>query len=350
MNYYISRNYKGLNSAGNKAKSDIEGIVERTCGFRNAGLPLSTYTNTVVHFVMNLAGVLKAPFCLRKGDVLLLQYPLKKYYAFVCNMAHLRGAKVVTLIHDLGSFRRKALTVEQEIKRLNHSDFVIAHNDKMKKWLLDNGCKAQLSSLGIFDYVSKSPLPKNEIFSSDKDGKKEYVVVYAGALAQRKNAFLYEWGDYISTYKVALYGSNFDVDSVKGKEHFIYNGFVKSDDFISSVKGHFGLVWDGASMESCTGNFGEYLKLNNPHKTSFYIRSGLPVIIWRQAALADFVESHGIGVCIDSLIDLDKLHERISVEDYQRMKDNVLRESKLLQEGHYASTAVKEVLDKMNKQ
>ena len=108
MNYYISRNYKGLNSAGNKAKSDIEGIVERTCGFRNAGLPLSTYTNTVVHFVMNLAGVLKAPFCLRRGDVLLLQYPLKKYYAFVCNMAHLRGAKVVTLIHDLGSFRRKA--------------------------------------------------------------------------------------------------------------------------------------------------------------------------------------------------------------------------------------------------
>ena len=31
------------------------------------------------------------------------------------------------------------------------------------------------------------------------------------------------------------------------------------------------------------------------------------------------------------------------------MKDNVLRESKLLQEGHYASTAVKEVLDKMDK-
>lgn len=347
MNYYISRNYKGLNSAGNKAKSDIEGIVDRELGFCNAGLPLSTHTNTIKHFLLNLVGVLKIPFVVGKGDILLLQYPLKKYYAFVCNMAHLRGAKVITLIHDLGSFRRKALTTEQEIARLNHSEWIIAHNVKMKQWLHDKGCKAQLSTLGIFDYVSDAPLPtvcEDKEANSDIQEARKFTVVYAGALAQRKNAFLYDWGEYISSYDVALYGSNFDITLVKGKEHFTYHGFVKSDTFISEVKGDFGLVWDGASTESCTGNFGEYLKLNNPHKTSFYLRSGLPVIIWRQAALADFVRSHGVGICIDSLNELNDILGNITPEEYHKMKENAVKESHKLQKGHYAATAIEEAV------
>lgn len=116
---YLSKNYKGLQNAGNKAKTDIEKILQQQ-GFRNVGLKQTVYTNKVLGFFITLLGVLKAPFCLHKGDVLLLQYPLKKYYSFVCNMAHLRGAKVITLIHDLGSFRRQKLTIPQEIKRLGH--------------------------------------------------------------------------------------------------------------------------------------------------------------------------------------------------------------------------------------
>lgn len=131
MNCYLSRNYKGLSSAGNKAKTDIEQIM-KDLSFKNVGLKQTTYRNKVLSFLFTLAGVLKAPFCLHRGDYLVLQYPLKKYFTFVCNMAHQRGAKVIVIIHDLGSFRRKALTVEQEISRLNHADYIIAHNEKMK--------------------------------------------------------------------------------------------------------------------------------------------------------------------------------------------------------------------------
>ena len=165
MNCYLSRNYKGLSSAGNKAKTDIEQIM-KDLSFKNVGLKQTTYRNKVLSFLFTLAGVLKAPFCLHRGDYLVLQYPLKKYFTFVCNMAHQRGAKVIVIIHDLGSFRRKALTVEQEISRLNHADYIIAHNEKMKKWLEDNGCKAKLGVLGIFDYLSEtSAAPKHEIGS-----------------------------------------------------------------------------------------------------------------------------------------------------------------------------------------
>ena len=50
------------------------------------------------------------------------------------------------------------------------------------------------------------------------------------------------------------------------------------------MEGSFGLVWDGISVETCAGVYGEYLKVNNPHKTSLYLASGIPVIIWKEAA------------------------------------------------------------------
>ena len=178
-NCYLSRNYKGVDGAGNKAKTDIERIMEED-GFVNIGLPQTRYTHTVLAFLVTLAGVLKAPFCLRKGDRLVLQYPLKKYFTFVCRMAHLRGAKVVVVIHDLGSFRRKKLTVEQEIRRLDHADYIIAHNEKMKRWLEENGYRRLIGVLGIFDYLSDT-----EASPHGKPGK-PYEVLYAGALNLRK--------------------------------------------------------------------------------------------------------------------------------------------------------------------
>ena len=153
MECYLSRNYREINSAGNKAKTDMEAIM-RAMGLRNVGLPQSRYRDPVRHFFATLASVAKSSFCLCRGDTLVLQYPLKKYYEVVCDMAHARGAKVVTLVHDLGCFRRKALTVEREIRRLNHSDVVIALNDSMKAWLEERGCRAKLFSLGVWDYLS----------------------------------------------------------------------------------------------------------------------------------------------------------------------------------------------------
>lgn len=340
MNCYLSRNYKGLSSAGNKAKTDIERIMENM-SFRNIGLQQTTYTNEILSFLTTLAGVLKSPFCLQKGDKLVLQYPLKKYFTFVCNMAHLRGAKVIVLIHDLGSFRRKALTIEQEIKRLNHADYVIAHNEKMKKWLEDNGCKAKLGVLEIFDYLSETKA------NAKPDIKMPYSVLYAGALNLRKNTFLYEVGEYIHSFNFNLYGNGFEIDKAKGKEHFNYMGFVKSDDLIATAQGDFGLVWDGFSASACTGNFGEYLQFNNPHKTSLYIRCELPVIIWNKAALADFVRNNGIGICIDSLTELEGILNSLSEEQYLEMKKKTAQIGKLLSEGYFAKKALQKAVESL---
>lgn len=333
MECYLSRNYKETNSAGNKAKTDMEAIMQ-AMGLRDVGLPQSHYRDTARHFLFTLASVLKSPFCLGRGDALVLQYPLKKYYELVCDMAHARGAKVVTLIHDLGSFRRKALSVEREIRRLNHSDVVIAHNESMLRWLRDNGCRSRLLTLGIFDYLSPSdisPLPMPE---------GPYTVVYAGGLSQKKNAFLYQLGNVVKDCKVRLYGGGFDIQRAAHPECFEQMGFVPSNQLIATASGHFGLVWDGDSLDACSGDMGEYLRYNNPHKTSLYIRCHLPIIIWKQAALASFVSQRGIGLCVDSLREIEAAISALTPERYAEMRHRVEELSLQLSQGHFFREAL----------
>lgn len=66
---YLSRNYKGIDSAGNKAKTDIERILEEN-GHVNVGFHQTRYTNTILAFLVTLAGVLRLPFSLKKMTVL----------------------------------------------------------------------------------------------------------------------------------------------------------------------------------------------------------------------------------------------------------------------------------------
>ena len=332
---YLSKNYNELSSAGNKAKTDIEKIMQQQ-GFRNVGLKQSCSSNKLLGFLLTLAGVLKTPFSLRKGDMLVLQYPLKKYYLLACRIARLRGCKTVTVIHDLGSFRRKRLTAEKEIKRLRFSDHIIAHNSCMKRWLEERGCKQSIGCLEIFDYLSSTS-------ASPREFPRQHTILYAGALSYRKNPFLYDWEEHMHNYRLNLYGNGFDIEQFKrGGKQISYKGFVASDLLIASAEGSFGLVWDGTSIDLCSGDFGEYLQYNNPHKTSLYIRCQLPIIIWEKAALASFVKENGIGICVGSLHEIEERFARMEAGEYREMVENIEVINQRLSQGYYFRKAIGE--------
>ena len=124
-----------------------------------------------------------------------------------------------------------------------------------------------------------------------------------------------------------------------------YKGFVPSDKLISTAEGDFGLVWDGDSISLCSGELGEYLKFNNPHKTSLYIRCHLPIIIWSKAALAPFIKENKIGFCIDSLDQIDNLLLELRKEDYDEIRKNVIKISDKLSDGYYTTTALNKILN-----
>ncbi|OCW93281.1 galactofuranosyltransferase [Macellibacteroides sp. HH-ZS] len=332
--YFFSKNYKETKGAGNKAKTDIEEILLNN-GYRNIGIR-SDYKGSIIGFFATLLSLIKACVSMKPNNILIIQYPLKKYYTFLCRFAHLRNCEVITIIHDLGSFRRKKLTVELEVALLNQSDYIIAHNDTMKSWLQEQGVKSKLYSLGIFDYLSKSKPQSNE-------NNDHMRLLYAGTLNLRKNPFLKQMGPIVKSYKLNLYGSDYVVPE-EYKNRINYKGFVASDKLISTAEGDFGLVWDGDSILSCSGELGEYLKFNNPHKTSLYIRCHLPIIIWSDAALANFVKEHKIGFCIDSLEQIDDLLSGLSKEEYNEIRNNVIKVSDKLSSGYFILTALNSIL------
>ena len=88
------------------------------------------------------------------------------------------------------------------------------------------------------------------------------------------------------------------------------------------------------------------MKFNNPHKTSLYITTGLPILIWREAAMAQFIVKNKLGVAIDSLVNMDEILDSITDDEYRIMRENALKMGKDLKNGKYTKKIV-EVLDKM---
>ena len=91
---YVSRNYRAMEKAGNKAKTDNEETLHEM-GAVNLGLPRTEFINKEVTFFLDLIGILKCCLSVRRNDVIVLQYPVKKYFSFICHVAHLRGAQTV---------------------------------------------------------------------------------------------------------------------------------------------------------------------------------------------------------------------------------------------------------------
>lgn len=332
--------------AKNKAKEDIDQLMLAR-NFRNVAVG-STWSGSIGRFFAKLLSVMALPFRVHRGDVLLVQYPFKKYYPSLCRIMHWRGGHVVTLIHDLGCFRRKKLTVEQEVKKLSQTDVLIVHNESMLQFLRDHDYQHPMLTLDIFDYLAPShdePLPVHE------EGK-PWDVVYAGGLAERKNRFLYTLDERLPQdccWHLYIHGRGLDETKAAGWRHITMRGFISSDDFVRHSVGHFGLVWDGSSVDECAGAWGEYLKVNNPHKTSFYLRSGKPVIIWRDAALAPFVEREGVGITVGSLAELHERLAGITTAEYEVMLRRVEVIRKRLAEGYYFDKAFNQALTLINK-
>ena len=330
---YISRNYYNLTSAGNKAKTDNEDTLVGM-GAVNLGLHRTVMNSKLLAFFLDLAGIIRACILLKKGDVLFLQYPVKKYFSFLCNVARWKGAKTASLIHDLGSFRRKKLTVEKEISRLSHSDYIIASNSNMTNWLKTHGLNKPVGALGLFDYRSASPCQKT---ATEKASMR---VVYAGALSTRKNSFLVELSKTLSLWDLLVCGNKEGLRGLQSNPHVTYSGFVPSEEFIKGIDASFGLVWDGDSLDTCSGEYGNYLRWNSPHKVSFNLRAGLPVIVWKESAVAPIIKKYGVGIAVGSLKELDGILPRLSQEDYSEMQKKARQMATRLNEGYFLKEAL----------
>ena len=324
-NYYIRL-------ISNKPKEDINEIVERL-GWRNIA-PRWTANNGFAHFMTKLGTLFCILWKMRRGDRLLIQYPMKKFVTPTVLCAHLKGASVVVLIHDLGCFRRKKLTVKHEMRRMNRVDEIIAHNPSMKAFMQENGCTTPIRCLGIFDYLSSA---EPACYDSPH---KPWRVAYAGGLGYSRNPFLYSLDAHMEGWEMDLFGKSFEPERATDWKHMHFKGLLPPDELIATVEADFGLVWDGDSLDECSGDWGEYLLFNNPHKTSFYLRAGIPVILCEKAALAPFVLEHQAGIVCHSLRDINQLLQELTPERYAVIRQSAQQLGRQIAAGHFTQAAL----------
>lgn len=277
---------------------------------------------------------------LKKGDVLLLQYPLKKYYDFIVDKARKRGVKVVTLIHDLGCFRRKRLEVEEEIARLNRSSVLMVHTPEMAAWLREHGIRVPVIEIGLWDYISSQALPE---YRNDMEIGDTLQLVYAGDLRKKSNAWVYELTAVDSGVSLTLYGNGFEADT--GVSRVNWSGFADSDSLVRDCKGDFGIVWYEDKLDDITGPIGEYLPYCASHKASLYLRAGLPIVIWEKAALAKILTDLGVAVAVPSIRDISRRIKKLTSQQYREMRRKAQIIGRRLAEGRYLSDALGKIQD-----
>lgn len=336
-------------TAWTKAPADVARIIASISGCMNIPFVSPPFRNKLELLFARLRRLLidfRLLFILPRKSTVLLQMPGMFLSGangalIVFMLAKLRKINVIVLVHDLG-FARDAQKGD-----IAHPDFefqaiirwsaaIIVHNARMKDFIQKAGVKREkLIDLRMFDYLSGDILPGQRVgaFAS---------VAIAGNLDSKKAGYLK------SLHKIGgvewhLFGTGFSLEKTMG-ENILYEGCFPPDELPQHLRQSFGLVWDGPSIETCCGAFGEYMKINNPHKLSLYLSAGMPVLIWDRAAAADFVRENKVGILISSLRDIPASLASISPDQYRMLRENACSLAKKLRAGYFLTTAIERAL------
>ncbi len=311
-------------NASSKAKMDVSLILSK-CNYKKLYKPSN---RRAIRIIQQFVSIISLP----RNSEIFIQYQSNKPF-FYKLLSKLWWVKKVALIHDLESLRG-TMTIKDEVGLLNGFDIIISHNQQMTNYLKQHNIIKPIINLGIFDYLLPEDVKVNNEFAISS-------LFFAGNL--QKSFFLSKLS-FIENVEFNIYGARFDgIEQIISQNNVIYKGSYRPEELIANIEGGWGLVWDGDSLDTCTGTTGGYLKYNNPHKVSMCIVSERPVIIWEQAAMADYINSKGLGIAVKSLREIPSVIGAVSKAEYCKYLDNVRKEKSRLVSGQNLLDALKTI-------
>lgn len=319
-------------NAMTKAKSDVLKFAGEV-GY--TPINISQIDNRLKRFFLTNERVSNILAKFNPFDELFIQYPTylgQHFEKKLFDGAIKNKIKLTCIIHDLDTLRfegNKWPTIDEIVEELDKFDDVIVSNSVMGDLLKSHGLNSKLIDLRIFDYFHDVSL---------KSKNKGHMLNFAGNLDKSK---FFQDFDTSQSLNINLYGKLSNQDKVDKK--FNYRGSFLPDKLPGEFSEGFGLVWDGNSSQGIKGKLGEYQKYNNPHKVSLYLSSGLPVVIWEKAALAEFIKLNNVGITVSSLNNLDIKIAEISDLEYNEMVANAKELSTKLKSGYFTKRALAEI-------
>ena len=334
-NYIIGFEFSASKTAGGKAQEDINQIAIQL-GYSPI---IYKIRRGKLAKVIEKEKFLKKIKTLPENSTVIVQYPTSVPFEQVLSNLENRKLKIITIMHDVGFLRSEGDIQRREEKNERRlfelSNKIIVHNEFMKEAFVKFGVKEKkIICLDIFDYLSNPIRFKERCKSSS--------IIIAGNLHPEKSGYIYDLKNLGNDVSFNLYGINFNGKETKNIK---YKGAFRPEDLPNQLEGSFGLVWDGQRVDTCAGKVGDYLKYNNPHKLSLYLAAGIPTIVWSQAAAAEFVKKHNVGVTINSLRELHDRIENISPEEYREMCEKCINMSENLRQGFFTKTAIKRAIE-----
>lgn len=260
------------------------------------------------------------------GDTIIIQDFHLEHMQYIATECLARKAKVAFLVHDIQCIRYSIMT--NEVEQLNNASLVLVHTQAMADKLKSIGVITPMKPMMVFDYYSSDPM---QDISETQRHKKD--VIFAGNLI--KSEFLKPLANDNTNKDITfkLYGVLGNLN-LSDKPTFSYCGVFKPAK-TGSIIGGWGLIWDGDSIDTCIGDYGDYLRYNSSHKTSLYLACGMPVIVWSNSSLAEWVEKENVGIVVPNLRNIDKRIAEVSNEEYARMIANARTIGMKLRKGEY---------------
>lgn len=271
-----------------------------------------------------------------KNSIVLIQIPIfNNIIKRLLPIIRKKRNRIVFLIHDLDNLRFCHNNADV-LSLLNRADALIAHSQNMMTFLRECGYNGFITTLGCFDYRSSiSHLPARIIRNDD------IKLVFAGNLGKSK--FLSRLTELTtdSHFQIYLYGVGLSESLLA--DNIFYKGKFEPEQ-IDLIEGNWGLVWDGDSIDTCTGVLGSYLKFIAPFKLGMYVAANMPVVVWKDSAMAEFVMNNSLGICVNSLHDIKSTINNLSESDIEKITNGVSHYSSLLRNGHNFKVAFSHIM------
>lgn len=110
------------------------------------------------------------------------------------------------------------------------------------------------------------------------------------------------------------------------------------------LQGSYGLIWHSDQYPEAHGTATKIDKYALPIELPLFLSANEPVIVWSQAAAANFVQANGVGILIDSLNQLPQKLAAIDEQAYEKMIVNAQRISPLIRDGFFVKQATLNVI------
>lgn len=329
--FYIKFGISNRKNAGSKAMRDVMHLLDEQ-GYRPMpSMPVTVHKAVKLLVDIPLLIFITLLFVRTRGSIIYTIPSNSLRINIISMLRKLLGFRLICFINDIEQFRMptSAQYAKEEMNSIAKADYILAPNKQSIEILRSHHhINKPMTAVGVWDYLSDyHPNALSE--EACRSLQTQATIAYAGNL--RKSPFIYQLGTIPLHFNI--WGEGADKELPANVHH---QGAVMPDELPQLLNQcSWGLVWDGPFVETCDGQLGTYLRFNNAHKCGLYLAAGIPLIVWKESGMAAFVESHHVGICIQSITELPERLQSISAETYYAIRQAVRTESQRITQGYY---------------